>query len=123
MLLSAEQYEQICSQLRTLRDNVGRSERRSRPRAGLRAQITLLPCRATASEPRKVWVRDLSPDGIGFISNEMITVGTPLLITLPRPNGDALEVLYITTRAVHLTKDQFSIGARLERVITADEAA
>ena len=121
MLLKADLFEQICGELRTIRGQV-RSERRGRPRAGMRVLVTMIPCVGDDAQPRKVWVRDLSRDGIGFISTESIAINTPVLITLPRAAGPALEVLYVTTRCSRLDDNQFSVGARLDRLITAEDA-
>jgi hypothetical protein len=121
MLLKAHLFEQICGELRTLRNNT-RSERRGRPRAGMRVLVTMIPCVGDDPQPRQVWVRDLSREGIGFVSNEPFDAGTQVLITLPRGAGPALEVLYITTRCDRLEELQYSIGARLDRIIPSADA-
>jgi PilZ domain len=118
MHLKAEQYERIVAQLRSER----RHERRGNPRVGLRAQVTLVPCRTGVRAcTHTVWIRDLSATSVGFIFQEPLEPGTYVVMMLPRTDGPTLDLLFVVRRCSQLNNGQFSIGAGFERLITDED--
>jgi PilZ domain-containing protein len=124
MLLTAEQYEQIVRQLRSEQPRARSSERRGSPRAGLRAQVRVIPCR-TSDEASLLtaWVRDISADGIGLLLPQRLPAGTYLVLTLPTATRKSatLDLLFLAVRCDPLPNGQFSVGARFQRLITAED--
>jgi hypothetical protein len=121
MYLRAEQYEQIVRQLRSEQTGA-QSERRASPRAGLRAQVQVIPCRTQSpAEPLTAWVRDVSADGMGLLLPQHVEPGTYLVVTLPTRNLKTLDLLFLCVRSESLGNGQFSIGARFNRIITAED--
>jgi len=124
MFLTAEQYEQIVRQLRSERPQGRGSERRTSPRVGLRAQARLIECR-TSSDPMvlNVWVRDISAEGVGLLASESVAPGTSLVLSLPtaKRKNTTLDLLFLTVRCETLNIGQFIVGARFQRIITAED--
>jgi hypothetical protein len=124
MHLTAEQYQQIVRQLRSERPHDRGSERRSSPRVGLRAQVRVIECRTTAESANlTVWVRDISSDGIGLLFPQPVRPGTYLVMSLPtsKRQNATLDLLFLAVRCDPLARDQFSVGARFHRIITAED--
>ena len=123
MFLTGEQYEQIVRQLRSEHPPGRASDRRASPRVGLRAQARLIECKTGGEAPvRSVWVRDISLEGLGFLTSEEIPPGTYLVLSLPtRRKTATLDLLFLTIRCERLGDMQFSIGARFQRIITAED--
>lgn len=122
MELRAEQFEQIVNHLRSEAADGRSSERRGGPRVGLRAQIQLIPCRTGVNakiEP--ALIRDISRDGVGLIFHEAIEAGTFIVLILPASHSQTLELLYNIVRCTPLSNGKFSLGARFQRAISADE--
>jgi hypothetical protein len=122
MYLKAEQYEQITRQLRSERDQGRNSERRTSPRAGLRTQVQVIPCRTSGeTAPLTAWVRDISAEGMGLMLPQAIGDGTYLVVTLPTDSRTTLDLLFVCVRCEPLGNGQFAVGARFQRVITAED--
>jgi c-di-GMP-binding flagellar brake protein YcgR len=122
MYLRAEQYEQITRQLRSELAGGRNSERRTSPRAGLRGQVRIIPCRTNAqTESFTAWVRDISAEGMGFLFPQAVDPGTYLVATLPTNSAATLDLLFVCVRCETVGDGQFSVGARFERVITAED--
>ena len=124
MRLTAEQYEQIVTSLRSDSTRTRHHEKRHSPRVGLRMQVTVIPC--VTGQPAKqyeMWVRDLSTNGIGLIGSEPARVGSYFLAVFKRATNETLTVLYRVVNCRQQTDRQYSIGAKLDRVIDAGPAA
>lgn len=122
MQLTAEYFEQIIASLRHDRGGSSRSsERRGMARVGLRAQVTIVPCSA-APEATLAWIRDLSANGIGFMSARMLALDSFALVSLPRRDGTRLNLVYTVVRCVPAGTGQFLVGAHLERVVGREAA-
>ena len=126
MLLTAEQYEQIVRQLRSEQSRGRNTERRTSPRAGLRAQVRVIPCRTTGDTTvLTARVRDISADGIGLLLPEPLAPGTYLVLTLStaKRRSATLDLLFLAVRCEPLPNGQYSVGARFQRLITAEDVA
>ncbi|QOV92183.1 PilZ domain-containing protein [Humisphaera borealis] len=119
MELTACLFEQV---IRTLRADVGGREQRRFPRVGLRAKATIYPDRIglTYLEPREVWVKDLSLQGIGLTSSASLPVGIVFEIRLAVRSGSLMRIRYTVIRTRSLGT-VFSIGAELLELIDAVE--
>jgi hypothetical protein len=123
MNLSAEMFKQITDALRS--DSAGARDKRTAPRVGLRAQVLILPAPGTRAMRESVRCRNLSATGVGLLHTREIPSGAEFIICLA-PTGLAAPV-HISCTVVHCNKtpgsDLFSIGARIMRVLSSDEAA
>ena len=119
MRLTAEQFEQIVTSLRSDAAH-GQHEKRRSPRVGLRMQVTVVPC--VAGQPVKqqeMKIRDVSADGIGLIGTEPAKVGDYFLAVFRRATKETLTVLYRVVNCRQHTDRQYAIGAKLDRVVAA----
>lgn len=122
MQLSADQFEQIVTQLRSGQPHRN-AERRASPRVGLRAQVSVIPCRTgIRARVHTVWIRDVSAHGINFLFHQPLAAGTYVVLVLPRTKGPTLDLLFVVKRCQPLGNGQVSVGAHLERVIESSEA-
>lgn len=122
MMLAAEQYEQIVTQLRSERSRGRTSEHRASPRVGLRMKIRVIPCKTSVRpQVHTVWLRDVSVNGLGFLFHEPMPKSAYVVVVLPRSGGATLDMLFSVARCQALPNNQFSIGMKFERVITRDE--
>lgn len=117
--LPAEQFREIIRSLRS--DGQGRRslEKRTGPRVGLRARLSIRLHRGGVLNKNStlVWLRDLSVEGIGLVHTQPLEDGDEFIAEFPLRNQQNLNVLY---RAVHckmLSKNLFCVGARLVRML------
>ena len=88
------------------------------------AQVRLIECRTSSDPPAlTVWVRDISAEGIGLLFPDSVQIGTYLVLSLPtlKRKNATLDLLFLTVRCDPLNEKQFSVGARFQRVITAED--
>jgi hypothetical protein len=116
MFLSAEQFKQILSSLKSDEAPRGSMEKRSAPRAGLRTKLTVYRD-GNIKDAHTVWVRDLSANGIGIVNSAPLEKGSHFLIRYPLRNGDNLSAFYTVMHCKDLSKTLFFVGARLDRII------
>jgi hypothetical protein len=120
--LSVELFDQIVKALRS--DDRGDGDQRGAPRVGLRAQAEVLLKPGTAMPPVLMWCRNLSANGIGLLHTKEVTAGSEFILRLA---GDPhLSPRHLSCVVVHCKKagpDLFTIGARIIRVLSHDEAA
>lgn len=122
MNLSAELFQQIVEALKS--DSGQGRDKRTAPRVGLRAHVTVLPAPGTRARSERVRCRNISASGIGLLHNREIRAGTEFVVCLAASGLSA--PVHISCVVVHCHKqgsDLFSIGARIVRVLTSDEAA
>jgi hypothetical protein len=122
MQLSAELYQQIVDALRS--DSSRDRDKRTAPRVGLRAQVKILPPIGVRAPAELMRCRNLSASGIGLMHNKEMRSGSEFIASLPA-TGLAAPV-HISCIVVHcrkLSPDLFTIGGRIIRVLTSDEAA
>jgi hypothetical protein len=122
MTLSAEMFQQIVEALRS--DALSDRDKRTAPRVGLRAQVLVLPPPGVRAQPQRMRCRNLSASGIGLLHTREMRLGTEFVVRLAAA-GVAAPV-HIACLVVHSQKqgpDLYSIGARIVRVLTSDEAA
>jgi hypothetical protein len=72
---------------------------------------------------KPVKVRNVSTEGIGLTYAEPIARGEFVILGFRRSTGELLSVLYRVTHCQRRSDRTYAIGARLERVITPEEAA
>jgi hypothetical protein len=117
--LPAEQFKEIIRSLRS--DGQGRRslEKRTGPRVGLRARLSLRIHRAGVLSKNSilVWLRDLSVEGIGLVHSQPLEDGDEFLAEFPLRNQQNLNVLYRVVHCKMLSKNLFCIGARLVRML------
>ena len=122
MELSAELFHQI---VEALKSDVSRDrDKRTTPRVGLRAMVTILPPLGVRAPSERVRCRNLSATGIGLMHSRELRSGTEFVACLPA--AGLANPVHIACTVVHCRKmspELFSIGARIVRVLTSDEAA
>ena len=117
--LPAEQFKEIIRSLRS--DGQGRRslEKRTGPRVGLRARLTIRLHRAgvLSKAPILVWLRDLSVEGIGLVHAQTFEEGDEFIAEFPLRDQQNLNVLYKVVHCKMLSKNLFCIGGRLVRML------
>jgi hypothetical protein len=117
--LPAEQFKEIIRSLRS--DGQGRRslEKRTGPRVGLRARLTIRRHRGGVLSKNSilVWLRDLSVEGIGLVHSQVLDDGEEFIAEFPLRNQQNLNVLYRVVHCKMLSKNLFCIGARLVRML------
>jgi hypothetical protein len=122
MQLSAELYHQIVDALRS--DTTRDRDKRTAPRVGLRAQVKVLPPLGVRAPAENLRCRNLSASGIGLMHNREMRSGSEFVVSLPATGLAApVHIACIVVHCRKLAPDQFTIGARILRVLTSDEAA
>ena len=127
MRLSAEQFETILASLKSYDQGNRTVEKRRSPRVGLRMMAMLIRCgqrRGNGAAPvaSDVKIRDISTEGIGLTMSEPIARGEFVILGFRRSTGELLSVLYKISHCQRLSERTFAVGARFDRVITAEEA-
>jgi hypothetical protein len=115
LILTAGKFEQIMA---TLKSESGSREKRESARVGLRMQARIIV--HSQKEPvqgKLVWLRDVSTEGIGFMHVTPVAVGTLMVVCLPRGTAGSLKLLYRIVRCNSVDKDQYILGAKLDRVL------
>ena len=117
--LTAEVFKDVIGTLRSDETSARLLDKRSSPRVGLRTKLAIVTGAGGPFEPPpvEVWLRDLSAGGMGIVHCREMEPGTPFVAHLPRRQGPPLRVLYEVAHCKRLSKDLFSIGARLTRVV------
>lgn len=127
MRLSAEQFELILASLRSFDQGNRTVEKRRSPRVGVRMIATMVRCgqRAPGATPvaQEVKIRNISTEGMGLTLSEPIGRGEFIILGFRRSTGELLSVLYKVTHCERMSDRTFAVGAKLERVITAEEAS
>lgn len=120
MKLTAEQFIAIAI---SLQENAGSSTTgaRRQPRREIEAEATIVPL-AERPISSSVMVRDVSASGIGFLSQEKMTLDEQFVLMLPRTNGEPSIVLCSVAFWQPLPSGLFGIGARFVRLVR-DRAA
>lgn len=118
MKLTASQFLHI---LDTLRSDPLRGQRNS-PRVGLRCRATMVPCTESASVTRQeVWIKDLSVEGVGFVTEELLELGSYVVIQFASDGRGGVSVLYRVTRCLRVGPKSVEIGGHLDHVLSDEE--
>lgn len=122
MLLTADRFEQIVA---TLKSDVARfSDKRLAPRVGLRMQLEIMTgAEGKAGRRHVVWLRNLSSEGMGFVNNQPIPPGTPVIACLARGRCQVLRIAYQVVHCTRLVDGQYMVGAKLLRVMAPRSVA
>src|SRR4051794_11245102 len=100
MELSAELFHQI---VEALRSDVSRErDKRTAPRVGLRAQVTILPPLGVRAPAQRVRCRNLSASGIGLMHTREMRSGTEFVACLPA--AGLAKPVHIACLVVHCRK-------------------
>ena len=118
MKMTAEQFEQIVSRLRS-DNNAGRQhEKRMSPRVGVRVQATMIPSTpGHKASQHLVWIRDLSQHGICLLHSAALPRGSHFIVAFKRRTGESLTAVYQVAHCQKQSSHQFAIGAKLDRVM------
>ncbi|HZN64438.1 MAG TPA: PilZ domain-containing protein [Tepidisphaeraceae bacterium] len=118
--LTAEVFKDVISALRSDESSTRLLDKRSSPRVGLRTKLAIVtgPTGPFEAAPVDVWLRDLSSGGIGIVHNQELEPGAAFVAHLPRRQGPPLRVLYEVAHCKRLAKDLYSIGAKLNRILS-----
>ena len=118
--LTAEVFKDVISALRSDESSTRLLDKRSSPRVGLRTKLSIVtgPTGPFEAAPVDVWLRDLSSGGIGIVHNQELEPGEVFVAHLPRRQGPPLRVLYEVAHCKRLAKDLYSIGAKLNRILS-----
>ncbi|MDP9173474.1 MAG: hypothetical protein M3O30_06365 [Planctomycetota bacterium] len=118
MNLSADLFNEIVASLRSDGPDSRAQEKRTQGRVGLRCTMDLVPFPTPeGTRPTTVWLRDISINGIGFVSSARVSDRSELIARLPRPNQTPLSILYKVRYCRRLSSDLFSVGASFEHVM------
>jgi hypothetical protein len=117
--LTAEVFKDVISALRSDESSTRLLDKRGSPRVGLRTKLQIVtgPVGPFENPPVEVWLRDLSAGGMGIVYSHELEPGTTFVAHLPRRQGPPLRVLYEVAHCKRLSKDLFSIGAKLTRIL------
>jgi hypothetical protein len=116
MQLSSEAFREIIGQLR---GNAKETDKRSKPRVGVRNRVKLRLLGTHAGQPIKeieVTVRDLSADGIGLLHHERLPVKSLFGIGLPVYGQRDLMAVYKVRHCDPLDAQLFRIGGVLVKI-------
>lgn len=120
MTLSAELFNQICEALKS--DKGSEREKRASPRVGLRAQVEILLKPGTRTPPVLMRVRDLSASGIGLVYSKELAVGAEFVARMPGGLDGPVHISCIVAYCRKVASDTYSIGGRIVRVLSPEEA-
>ena len=117
--LTAEVFKDVISALRSDESSTRLLDKRGSPRVGLRTKLQIVtgPAGPFENAPVEVWLRDLSAGGMGIVSSQELEPCSTFVAHLPRRQGPPLRVLYEVAHCKRLSKDLFSIGAKLTRIM------
>jgi hypothetical protein len=120
--LTAEWFNQIIATLKSDTHQVRGHEKRTEGRVGLRCMLEMVPRVPGDALPKliKMWVRDISVNGIGLVCGMAIPVGTELIANFGRHGMPPLAVVYKVRYSRQLSSDIHSIGANQIKVINGE---
>lgn len=118
--LTADVFRDVISALRSDESSTRILDKRSSPRVGLRTKLAIVtgPTGPFEPPPVEVWLRDLSAGGMGIVHGRELEPGSTFVAHLPRRQGPPLRVLYEVAHCKRLAKDLYSIGAKLNRILS-----
>lgn len=92
-------------------------------RCALRTHVTICPLADVPSDgrPEKVWMRDLSPMGLGFHHRKPMNAGTQFLVRVP--DLDDLSLRCVVVHCERMARDEFVIGASFVPEVSSPEEA
>lgn len=114
MELRAEQLMAIIAALSPQKCAAGRTEKRSKPRIGVRYAVSLRmldPATGAAMKPVRSWLRSISSCGIGLSCPQCPPLGSRFIVELPRANGANMEMLCVVRNCRQVADDVFQLGA------------
>jgi PilZ domain-containing protein len=118
--LTAEAFQSIVKALRS-DDSDSMSEKRSAPRVGLRTQVDIEVLPASFSggvlDTFTAWLRDISADGIGIVTNQHLPRGAEFIASFRREREGTMRIQYSVAHCKTLSKGLYSIGARVEKTL------
>ena len=118
--LTAEVFESIVKTLRSDGSD-SMSEKRSAPRVGLRTQVDIevLPESFSGGVlgSYAAWLRDISADGIGIVTNQHLPRGAEFIAAFRREREGTMRIQYKVAHCKTLSKGLYSIGARVEKTL------
>ena len=118
MTLSADMFKQIVKSLKSDGPVEHSHEKREQGRVGLRSQLSIIPCEAgIAMKSHMVWVRDISANGMGLLSETEVKSGVLFAARFPRDGETPLTILYKVMYCRKMPGNIHSIGAKLDRIV------
>jgi hypothetical protein len=116
MKLSAELFRSIVDTLKSDDHGPTRHEKRKEGRVGVRysVDVTAIATDNSGHKTATVWVRDISPSGMGFVTAQPMKVGVRLVCRLPREDGSPVGIVMTVRQCRQLSKELYSIGASFE---------
>jgi hypothetical protein len=109
-------FKKIVLQLKGLDDH---ADQRHEPRVGLRNEVSIRLLEETdftRAVSHNATVRDLSPNGIGLVSELFLAVDSLFAIRLPVFGEKVIVAVYKVTHSDLLDEELFSVGGRLMKV-------
>ena len=87
------------------------------PRVGLRTKMDIVPAKSADIGDKliTVWLRDISAGGLGFVTSQYLQNGMEFTAIFNRERNQILEIQYLVTHCIAISKGLFSIGAALKR--------
>lgn len=122
MILSAELFEQIAEALKSDGRPGTSKDKRLEPRVGMTGEVMLLSVggrqrRGTLS----VRVRDISRSGVGLYHNKRFAKDQRFIIELNTFRGEPIWMICVAAYCRKLEEDRFTIGARIQQVLSVAE--
>ena len=112
--LSAELFNEILHNLRGAKDP---DDSRDFPRVGVRNRVTLTPLNnSDDTATLSARVRDLSPHGIGLLTERPLMRDSRFAIRLPVASGPELTVIYKVAHCSQVGQGLYGVGAELEKL-------
>jgi hypothetical protein len=120
MMLSAEMFEQIAEALKS--DGRPGKDKRLEPRVGMTGEVMLL----NVSNRRRrgvisVRVRDISRNGVGLYHDKRFAKDQRFIIQLSTATNEPIWMVCVTAYCRKLEDDRFTIGARIQQVLSPSE--
>jgi hypothetical protein len=117
MRITADSFREM---IRRMSEPPTDADRRSAPRAAIRAKVAIISEFASVEKPVDVMVRDVSLKGVGFEHEFAMPVGSTFVLLLPSGQDHiALSVLCVVRQVRRLAERQFSVGAEFRQVLGA----
>jgi len=112
--LSAELFEEI---LHNLRGQQQPKDKREDPRVGVRNRVMVQPMsNPDDTTPLPARVRDLSPNGIGLLTERPLMPQSRFSIRLEVGGGPQIMAVYRVARCTQVGQGLYGVGAQLEKV-------
>ncbi len=111
-MLSPREFAELITVIQTTRDEGPKPEVRRAERVAHECRVTItLGNHEDAGPPYLVHLKDISARGMSFLHTDHLPQGTPFVVRLDAPGGDAVSILATVVHSREMDKRTFQIGA------------